>query len=99
MPDPNAAAYLRSRPGAPHNAAMSEREPALLGDRSGAPAAPAAPSLPVADTDDIPELVRARRESPTVYVVGFWRRAVAALADAIVVVPLGLLVTLIASKL
>jgi uncharacterized RDD family membrane protein YckC len=38
-------------------------------------------------------------QPPTVYVVGFWRRAAAAAVDLAVVVPVALLVTLIVGKL
>ena len=40
-----------------------------------------------------------RREAPTVHVVGFWKRAVAALIDLGIIVPVALLVTLIVSKI
>ncbi|HET7499693.1 MAG TPA: RDD family protein [Kofleriaceae bacterium] len=40
-----------------------------------------------------------RREVPTVYVVGFWRRLVAAAIDLAVVIPVSLLITLIASAI
>ncbi len=45
------------------------------------------------------EAPRPRREAPTVHVVGFWRRAVAAFVDLAIIIPAALLVTLIASKL
>src|SRR6185312_15270858 len=66
---------------------MSEREPAVLRDEAVASAPP-------------PPLERpARREAPTVHVVGFWKRAAAAVVDLAVIVPVALLVTLIVSKL
>ncbi|HEU4728834.1 MAG TPA: RDD family protein [Kofleriaceae bacterium] len=40
-----------------------------------------------------------RRDAPTVYVVGFWRRLVAAAIDLAVVIPVSLLITLIASRI
>ena len=40
-----------------------------------------------------------RREAPTVHVVGFWKRALAAVIDLGIVVPVALLVTLIVSKI
>ena len=36
----------------------------------------------------------ARREAPTVHVVGFWKRAVAAVVDLAIVIPVALLITL-----
>jgi uncharacterized RDD family membrane protein YckC len=40
-----------------------------------------------------------RREAPSVYVVGFWKRLLAATVDLAIVVPAALLMTLIASKI
>jgi uncharacterized RDD family membrane protein YckC len=84
---------LRSWAGARYQFAMSDREPALLrdsrDDRFRAAAEP--PS-------DAPIAPR-RREPPTVYVVGFWRRLAAALIDLAVVVPAALLITLLASRI
>jgi uncharacterized RDD family membrane protein YckC len=40
-----------------------------------------------------------RREAPTVHVVGFWKRAVAAAIDLAVIIPVALLVTWLASKI
>lgn len=67
---------------------MSEREPAVLRDEAVVPAEPP------------PPLQRpSRREAPTVHVVGFWKRAAAAVIDLAIVVPAALLVTLVVSKL
>lgn len=40
-----------------------------------------------------------RREAPSVYVVGFWKRLAAAVVDLAIVIPAALLVTLVASKI
>jgi uncharacterized RDD family membrane protein YckC len=40
-----------------------------------------------------------RREAPVVHVVGFWKRAAAAVIDIAIVIPAALLVTLIVSKI
>jgi len=67
---------------------MSEREPALLGDEAEGPR-----------TASAPEPVRpARREAPSVHVVGFWKRFAAAIVDLAIVIPSALLLTLIISK-
>ncbi len=68
---------------------MSEREPAVLRDE-GARASEAPP----------PPLQRpSRREAPSVFVVGFWKRAAAAAIDLAIVIPAALLITLIVSKI
>ncbi len=76
---------------------MSEREPAVLRDEptgEGSPAASPTPR-PAAATG----LQRAaRREAPSVWVAGFWKRLAAGLIDAAVIVPAALLVIFIASK-
>jgi len=41
---------------------------------------------------------RSRREAASVYVVGFWKRLVAAVIDLAVIVPSALIITLLASK-
>jgi len=46
-----------------------------------------------------PEPRAARREPPSVHVVGFWKRAAAAVVDLAVVIPAALLVTWLASKI
>ena len=67
---------------------MSEREPAVLRDEGAAPLEPP------------PPLQRpSRREAPTVFVVGFWKRAAAAAIDLAIVIPAALLITLIVSKI
>jgi uncharacterized RDD family membrane protein YckC len=40
-----------------------------------------------------------RRDAPTVYVIGFWKRAAAAFIDALVIIPAAILITLLAGKL
>jgi uncharacterized RDD family membrane protein YckC len=42
---------------------------------------------------------RSRREAPTVYVVGFWKRLAAAAIDLAIVIPAALIVTFLASKI
>ena len=75
---------------------MSEAEPAVLKD--------AEPTAPVEAPKPEPKPRAAtprplKREAATVYVVGFWKRLIAAAVDAFVVVPVALLITLIVSKL
>lgn len=73
---------------------MSEREPAVLRDEPVAEGSAAASPAPAA-----PPLQRsARRDAPSVWVVGFWKRLAAGLIDAAVIVPSALLVIFIASK-
>jgi uncharacterized RDD family membrane protein YckC len=67
---------------------MSEREPAVLRDEA------------VVASEPPPPLQRpSRREAPTVFVVGFWKRAAAAAIDLAIVIPAALLITLIVSKI
>jgi uncharacterized RDD family membrane protein YckC len=80
---------------------MAEREPALLRDGPATPdppedpAPPARPSSPPA-----PAIARpAGVPGDAVYVVGFWRRLVAALIDLAIIIPAALILTLIAGKL
>jgi uncharacterized RDD family membrane protein YckC len=84
---------LRSEPAARYQSLMSDREPALLGDRRPEPGTPAIE--PAVASRPPP---RARREPTAVYVVGFWRRLLAAVVDLAVVGPAALLVTLLASR-
>jgi uncharacterized RDD family membrane protein YckC len=68
---------------------MSEREPAVLRDEGA-----------VASEPPPPQLQRpSRREAPSVFVVGFWKRAAAAAIDRAIVIPAALLITLIVSKI
>jgi uncharacterized RDD family membrane protein YckC len=68
---------------------MSEREPAVLRDEGA-----------VASEPPPPQLQRpSRREAPSVFVVGFWKRAAAAAIDLAIVIPAALLITLIVSKI
>lgn len=67
---------------------------------SEAPAETPAPSPTKAEVEPKKPAARpGRREAPTVYVVGFWKRLVAAAIDLAIVVPAALLITLIASKI
>jgi uncharacterized RDD family membrane protein YckC len=76
---------------------MSEREPAVLRDEPvGEGSAAASPGRRPAVA---PSMQRsARREAPSVWVVGFWKRLAAGVIDAAVIVPAALLVIFIASK-
>jgi uncharacterized RDD family membrane protein YckC len=77
---------------------MSEREPAVLRDEpvgDGPAAAATAPARPVPS----PTLQRpTRREAPSVWVVGFWKRLAAGLIDFAIILPAALIVIFIASK-
>jgi uncharacterized RDD family membrane protein YckC len=74
---------------------MSDREPALLRDQAVLGAA----SEPAPQPAREPILTRPRREPTAVYVVGFWRRLVAAVLDLAVVIPAALFVTLLAGRI
>jgi uncharacterized RDD family membrane protein YckC len=74
---------------------MSDREPALLRDQAVLGAA----SEPAPQPAREPIATRPRREPTAVYVVGFWRRLVAAAIDLAVVIPAALIVTLLASRI
>jgi uncharacterized RDD family membrane protein YckC len=77
---------------------MSEREPAVLRDDAGSmPDPPARAGKPVLEPATPPKL--AKREASSVHVMGFWKRAVAALIDAAIVLPAALLITFIVSKI
>src|SRR5690349_15795056 len=91
---------------------MSDREPAVLRDEpaAGVGATPAGSSAavaspPVAATEPArtsqPKLEKptTRREPPSVYVVGFWKRLVAAGIDFFVILPVAMLITFIVSKI
>src|ERR1700742_4256124 len=56
-------------------------------------------SAPPAVHDDMTTVRAPRRETTNVYVVGFWKRAVAAAIDLGVVIPAALIVTLLVSKI
>jgi uncharacterized RDD family membrane protein YckC len=80
-------------------------EPILLGVSAGPvardthAAVPSAPSLSPAPTAAATGARAARRDAATVYVVGFWRRSAAAFVDALLVVPVALLIALLAGKI
>ena len=78
--------------------AMSDREPAVLRDDAGPEVEPP-PAAAEGDATPIPARGAAKREAPTVYVVGFWKRAVAAVIDLAVVIPAALIITWIVSKI
>jgi uncharacterized RDD family membrane protein YckC len=93
---------------------MSEGEPAVLRDEpeGAAPVAPpasdASAEAPAADVSAEPAKPQpakrgpaqrpSKREVPSVWVVGFWRRLAAGLIDLAIVLPAALLVIFIASK-
>jgi uncharacterized RDD family membrane protein YckC len=86
---------LRSTAAAPYKSTMSDREPAVLRDGSAGEAAVAVSPAP----RPAPALQRpAKREAPSVWVVGFWKRFAAAMIDFAIVVPAALLVILVVSK-
>ena len=71
---------------------MADREPALLRDH-----ATAGPIVePPRRVTPIPS---GRRDAPTVHVVGFWRRAAAAVIDLAIIIPIALIITWIVSKI
>ena len=81
---------------------MSEREPAVLRDDPAAAATTAASSTAAeAPRPSQPALQRpsAKREAPSVHVVGFWKRLAAGLVDLAVIVPVALLITFIVSAI
>jgi uncharacterized RDD family membrane protein YckC len=89
---------------------MSEREPAVLRDEPAAAATPAAATsaaTPVAATPPPPprpsqpmlQRPTSKREAPSVYVVGFWKRLAAAMIDFFVILPVAMLITFIVSKI
>jgi uncharacterized RDD family membrane protein YckC len=79
---------------------MSETEPSLLRD----PEAPERQPRPRSDArsdagrSHASELRPSTRTAPTVHVVGFWKRLIAAVVDLAIIIPVSLLITLIASK-
>ncbi|MBS1119958.1 MAG: domain containing protein [Deltaproteobacteria bacterium] len=90
---------------------MSDTEPALL--RTEAPGATAtgptatgrdaspgsdAPRSPKASASE-PPVRPSRRDAPVVHVVGFWKRAIAAVLDLSIVIPTALVLTWIVSKI
>lgn len=77
-----------------YSSMMSEREPALLGDEAEGPRTASAPE-PVRAIDPPRP---ARREAPTVHVVGFWKRFAAAVVDLAIVIPSALVLTFLVSK-
>jgi uncharacterized RDD family membrane protein YckC len=78
---------------------MSDREPALLRDDADMAAASVAAPAPAREPVREPVVTRPRREATSVYVVGFWRRLIAAAIDFAVIAPAALLITLIASRI
>jgi uncharacterized RDD family membrane protein YckC len=91
---------------------MSEREPAVLRDEpaavgsaaagtsaAGTSAAPAVPPPPPRPSQPTLQRPTSRREAPSVYVVGFWKRLVAATIDFFVILPVAMLIIFIVSKI
>ena len=76
---------------------MSERQPALLQDRAEGPDLPIEPVGRPA-REPAPPVRTAKRDAPSVQVVGFWKRCAAAIVDLAIVIPAALLVTLLASR-
>jgi uncharacterized RDD family membrane protein YckC len=75
---------------------MSETEPVLLRDQADGPvrATPAPATRP-----SEPPARASVRQSPAVYVVGFWKRFVAAAIDFAVIVPVALIITWLVSAI
>ena len=70
----------------------------MLRDEAGeTPDPPAATVKPTLEPVTPPK--QAKRDTAAVYVVGFWKRTLAALIDLGIVLPAGLLITLIVSKI
>jgi len=89
---------------------MAEREPTLLRDQAdgSAEARPddantepteATPVLASEPVVPAPPARASGSRAPVVHVVGFWRRAVAAIVDLGIVIPTAMLITFLASKL
>ncbi|HSR99306.1 MAG TPA: RDD family protein [Kofleriaceae bacterium] len=85
---------------------MSDREPALLGpsgevrfEDDTTVETPVHTPHPTPPPGPAPVPTRLRREAPAVYVVGFWRRLVAAAIDLALVVPASLLIALLAGRI
>src|SRR5689334_4574448 len=77
---------------------MNEREPSILkGDGAGAAPVPARAPASVRPASRGPR--EAAAEGPVVLVAGFWRRLAAAIVDAIVIIPVAWVVTLLAGRL
>jgi uncharacterized RDD family membrane protein YckC len=74
---------------------MSEREPAVL--RDGAAEGPPPAAARAASEPPAGVARPGRREAPSVFVVGFWKRLAAAAIDFLIVVPVALVITLIVS--
>ncbi|HEY5924184.1 MAG TPA: RDD family protein [Kofleriaceae bacterium] len=79
---------------------MSEREPAVLRDEPAAGGTPSAAATPPPRPSQ-PMLQRpaSKREAPSVYVVGFWKRFAAAMIDFFIILPVAILITFIVSKI
>lgn len=76
---------------------MTDGEPAVLRHEAGAaPVEAPPPAAPPLSRESTP---RTKREAASVYVVGFWKRWLAAAIDLAIVIPSSLIITLIASKI
>jgi uncharacterized RDD family membrane protein YckC len=60
---------------------------------------PVVTAKPVARAASAPAARPSRREAPSVFVVGFWKRLVAAVVDLAIVIPAAMLLTLVISKI
>jgi uncharacterized RDD family membrane protein YckC len=92
---------------------MPDREPAMLGDppvtddgdaavtakTETPPEATAGPAPKAATTPPLQRVSGTRREAPSVWVVGFWKRLAAAAIDLGLIIPAALLVTFIVSHI
>lgn len=102
--DPDEPKILTDRDQDEESAAAAAEEPVSASAPAREPTpGPASDPTPTPTPTPTPRAATAtaardRRAAPTVYVVGFWKRALAALIDFTIVIPVALLVTLIASK-
>jgi len=74
---------------------MSETEPVLLRDQADGPVPSPAPAMRPSE----PPARASVRQPPQVFVVGFWKRFVAAAIDFAVIVPVALIVTWLVSAI
>ena len=89
-------AILRE-PQEPGSASTTATEP-MLGVPDPMPAIATEPMIGAATSSAREPAVPRRREAPSVYVVGFWRRLAAAAIDFVVIAPAALLITVLASR-
>jgi uncharacterized RDD family membrane protein YckC len=89
---------LPRNPVTPYKSSVSD-EPVMLASEPVAKPVEAPAAAPVAKLAPAGSPRVVRREAPTVYVIGFWKRAAAAFIDALVIIPAAIVITLLAGKL